>query len=368
MDRKTFFRLPEIVRASISRCQADFVYSGWDRQLHMTYRSGSDVKHKHKLRLATSLVLVGCELASLAGCRYWEQSREVIAIPLFATENIASCEHVGLDEALAHTDLRLHWNGPSDGDVQRQIDMLDRAIQRNVYGIIFEPRSLYAANSVIREAAAHRIPVVIMLHPVSLEAQSHISFVLEDVDEGANLAAERVALLTRGEGDVLLVGLDSLTPGGEDRFDALEHSLHAIVPKVVIKERIAGPPTISFFMPLIRRALQQKPEVRAIVALDSHAAFAAAAVVHNLGAQNTIGIIAFDQNTEVLASLRRGIVDSVIVQNMREMGHEAIKNILADRSGSNPAGRTFVKPVLVTRENIDTDEVQRLLQMNPESP
>jgi ribose transport system substrate-binding protein len=313
-----------------------------------------------------------CWLELLPGCRYWERSREITAIPLFATENIASCEHVGLDEALidtnSGTNLWLHWNGPSDGDVQRQIDLLDGAIQRNVYGIVFEPRSLYAANSVVQDAATHGIPVVIILHPVSLETQPHVSFVLEDVAEGARLAAERLALVTRGEGEVLLVGLDSLTPGGEERFDALERSLHAMAPKVVIKERIAGPPAISFFMPMVSQALQQHPEIRAIVALDSHAAYAAAAVVRDLRAQNRTGIIAFDQNAEVLAALRDGIVDSVIVQNMREMGHLAIRNILADRSGKDSTERTLVKPVLVTRYNIDSNEVQQLLQMNLENP
>jgi ribose transport system substrate-binding protein len=326
------------------------------------------VKRTSVIWAATCAALAACGFELLVGCRYWKQNREVTAIPLFATENIASCEHVGLDEALTRTNFRLHWNGPSDGDVQRQIDLLAGAVQQNDYGIIFEPRSLYAANSVVQEAAAHGIPIVIMLHPVSMETRPHVSFVLEDVAEGARLAAERVALLTRGEGDVLLVGLDSLTPGGEDRFDALEHSLHAVAPKVMVKTRIAGPPTISFFIPMIRQALQQRPEIHAIVALDSHPAYAAAAVVHELGVQNRIGIVAFDQNTEVLAALRRGIVDSVIVQNMREMGHLAIRNILTDRSGGSPPERTLVKPVLVTRENIDTNEVQELLQMNLENP
>jgi ABC-type sugar transport system substrate-binding protein len=332
----------------------------------MTLLTVSGVERTYSFRTATCAILAACGLNLLSGCHYLEQSKEITAIPLFATENIASCEHVGLDEALANTSFRLHWNGPSDGDVQRLIDLLDGAVQRNDYGIIFEPRSLYAANSVVQEAATHSIPIVIMLHPVSLETGPHVSFVLEDVAEGARLAAQRVALLTRGEGEVLLVGLDSLTPGGEDRFDALERSLHATVPSVVIKGRIAGPPTISFFTPLIRQALEQQPEVRVIVALDSHAAYAAAAVVHDLGAQTRIGIVAFDQNTEVLASLRRGIVDSVIVQNMREMGHVAIRNILTDRSGGRPPEKTFVKPVLVTRDDIDADGVQHLLQMNLE--
>jgi ABC-type sugar transport system substrate-binding protein len=208
-----------------------------------------------------------------------------------------------------------------------------------------------------------------MLHPVPLEPRPHISFVLEDIAEGARLAAERIAAITHGQGAVLLVGLDSLTPGGVDRFDAVESSLRKLAPGVVVfKARIAGPPTISFFVPLIRQTLQQQPGLSAIVALDSHAGYAAAEVVHELGAQRRVGIVDFDQNAEVLASLRRGAVDSVIVQNMREMGHLAIRNILADRSGKFVPLLTYVKPVLVTQENIDNDDVQQLLLMNWDKP
>jgi ribose transport system substrate-binding protein len=332
----------------------------------MTFDAGASTKGKTAVNKCASLIL--CPLLLLVCCRSWTRTDEIGAIPLFATESIASCEHVGMDEALASTMLRLHWNGPSDGDVQRQIDLLENAVKANAYGITFEPRSIYAANAVIDDAAEHRIPIVVMLHPVPMGSRPHISFVSEDVSEGVRLAGQRLMQITRGEGAILLVGLDSLTPGGEDRFDAMERALHELTPKLAIRERIAGPPAISFFSPLIRQALQQHPNVRAIVALDSHAGYAAAFVVHEMGAQDRIKIVAFDQNTEVLASLRRGGVDSVIVQNMREMGHLAIRNILADRSGKFVPVRTYVKPVLVTRENIDSNDVQQLLLMNWDKP
>ncbi len=335
----------------------------------MTLGSDFGTNGWHFIRTTTGAVLLLLALQSLTGCRLWRASNEITAIPLFATEDLATCEHVGMEEALTGTGLRLHWNGPSDGDVQRQIDLLNDAVKGESYGITFEPRSLYAANSVIEEAAARGIPVVITLHPVPLESRPHISFVLEDIAEGARLAAERIAVVTHGQGAVLLVGLDSLTPGGVDRFDAVERSLQKLAPGVVVfKARIAGPPTISFFVPLIRQTLQQQPGLSAIVALDNHTGYAAAEVVHEMGAQRRVGIVAFDQNAEVLASLRRGGVDSVIVQNMREMGHLAIRNIIDDRSGKFVPLLTYVKPVLVTQKNIDDDDVQQLLLRNRDKP
>src|SRR5580698_10370446 len=71
----------------------------------------------------------------LGGCNTTSRGHEIVTIPLFSTENLASCEHVGMDEAVAGTDLHLAWNGPSDGDAQRQIDLFNDAVGRHVYGI-----------------------------------------------------------------------------------------------------------------------------------------------------------------------------------------------------------------------------------------
>ena len=273
-----------------------------------------------------------------------------------------------MDEAISGTDLHLAWNGPSDGDAQRQIDLFNDAIGKQVYGIAINPRSLYAANGVIHNAVTQKIPVVVLLHPLPLGPEDHLSFVLEDVQMSANLVARRLQQILPEHSDVLLVGLDSLNAGGEDRFDALEESMQQIDPTARIVGRIAGPPGIETFQSAITNALARQPGIRAIIALDSHASYAAASVIHDSNAQDKIRVLAFDQNTEVLASLRQGGVDSVLVQDMREMGHIAISNIVHDRHHQPVAPITYVKPLLVTRDNIDTEAVQRILLMNWNQP
>jgi ribose transport system substrate-binding protein len=302
--------------------------------------------------------------AALGGCRTGTGRNEIAVIPLFATENLASCEHVGMDEAIAHTNLHLHFNGPSDGDAQRQIDLLNEAIARRDLGIVIDPRSLHAANGAIHEALGRDVPIVVLLHRLPLAPQVHLSFVVEDVGQSAQLAAERLHEVLPGKSEVLLVGLDSLSPGGEDRFDAVEDALAQTAPDLRVVKRIVGPPLIGYFRAAIQQALVLKPGLRGIIALDSHAGYAAAAVVHELHAEQRIHILAFDQNTEVLASLRQGGVDAVVAQDMRQIGKLAIANIVKDRKGESVPNITYIKPMLVTRENIDTEDVQRILQMN----
>ena len=314
--------------------------------------------------LLRSILFAGPAVSMLTGCHAGSGKREVVAIPLFSTESVSSCEHVGMDEAIEGTDLHLAWNGPSDGDTQRQIDLFNDAIKRHAYGITFNPRSLYAANGVIRDALAEKTPVVVLLHRLPLAPAKHLSFVVEDTDAAANMVATRLQQILPAHSGVLLVGLDSLSAGGEDRFTAVESAIRQMAPQVSIAGRITAPPTISAFESSIRDALAHKEDIRAIVALDSHAGYAAAAVLHNADTPQAIRVISFDQNMEVLASLRQGEVDSVVVQNMREIGHIAIANMIHDRAGEPVAPVTYVKPMLVTRDNIDSEAVQNILVMN----
>jgi ABC-type sugar transport system substrate-binding protein len=191
-----------------------------------------------KIRLRHFCLCISSSLLLFGGCSSNSAKHEIVVIPLFSTENLASCEHVGMDEAISGTNLHLAWNGPSDGDAQRQIDLFNDAIGRQVYGIAINPRSLYAANGVIHNAVTQKIPVVVLLHPLPLGPEDHLSFVLEDVQISASLVAKRLQHILPERSDVLLVGLDSLNAGGEDRFDALEKSMQQINPTARIVEAI----------------------------------------------------------------------------------------------------------------------------------
>jgi ribose transport system substrate-binding protein len=292
----------------------------------------------------------------------------ITAIPLFAIANPSSCEHVGMEEALSKTGLRLNWNGPSDGDAQRQIDLLDAAVKEKSYGIAIDPRSLYAANGVIRDAISHDIPVVVMLHPLPIAPRAHLSFVVEDVHEGAALIVKRLVQSIGGNGDIILIGLDSLTPGGEDRFEAVEDALREFAPDLRIVKRISGPPEVSYFSLAIEQALEDNPHVRAVLALDGHSANASASAVYRMHAEGRVTIEAFDQVWEALTALRHGTVDAVLAPDLRQIGRIAIQNLLTDHLHKPVPSYTYVEPILITRENIDDEKVQQALLMNWDHP
>jgi len=75
-----------------------------------------------------------------------------------------------------------------------------------------------------------------------------------------------------------------------------------------------------------------------------------------------IRIIGFDP--ESLTSLDNPNLDSLVVENTRKMGAEAVRLIIAKLHGQGGPAVTQFEPVLVTRENVNSAEVRELTSMD----
>jgi ribose transport system substrate-binding protein len=83
--------------------------------------------------------------------------------------------------------------------------------------------------------------------------------------------------------------------------------------------------------------------------------------VRSSGKSGRIRVIGCDQTLDLLFLLRQGLIDSLVVQDTRTMGYLAIGQIAAQQHGDSVPLKTLVQPSLVTRENVDDDGIQRIL-------
>ena len=108
--------------------------------------------------------------------------------------------------------------------------------------------------------------------------------------------------------------------------------------------------------------LAKNPQIDAILALNSSATRGAFIALENSHQLGRIKLVACEQ--ELIPPLVTGEIDSIIVENTYEMGYRAIQLIAAQRRGEKVPAEIKLSPKLVTRENLNTPEVQRMLTMN----
>ena len=75
-----------------------------------------------------------------------------------------------------------------------------------------------------------------------------------------------------------------------------------------------------------------------------------------------IKLIGFDTSPSLLDAIKKGEVQAVVAQNPKKMAHEGIKLVLEKIKGQDVPPLVDSGAVLVTKENLDTPEIQALLK------
>ncbi len=147
--------------------------------------------------LLTVLYAVGCGMHSQVRIAFIPQ-----------TEGTMTWEaaHVGAEIAAERTGAYVYWNAPTrEDDVEAQIALIDRVVNDGYQGLVLAPDQALALISPVRRALAHRISTVIIASPLPIPAGGDLSYILNDDQEGGQMAAKRVGELLRGHGTVAIL-------------------------------------------------------------------------------------------------------------------------------------------------------------------
>jgi ribose transport system substrate-binding protein len=345
--------------------------SNWPKRTIPVFLSAQILGSARPLSCVKSLPMwVGRLLAAASlclfasGCHQGRSHDAITVIPRITSEALWVAEHGGVAEAAGER-WRVYWNGPSDeGDVEQQIALAERAINQGTLGLVLSPNSPFALNTVIQRALSRKIPVVIVGAAIPMPAGKGLSFIVNDVQKTGQLAAERMSDLLGGKGEVLVLGVDPMSPGNEERAQAFEQSLRGIAPQIHIAQRLLGFQSFGQAELATERAVRAHQNISGIFAVSITATRGAIAALRTTHSTDRIRIVGCDQALDLLFGLREGLLDSLVVQDMRTMGSKAVEQVIAERRGEAVPATIYIEPTLVTRDNIDRDRVQQLLRMD----
>ena len=312
--------------------------------------------------------VAGSSALVLSGCQRTKGPQAICAIPQLASQELYLTERAGMEEAAATGNIRVDWQGPSDSDPQRQIDIIDSATVARRYGIAINPVGSNTTDSAIMAALAGGIPVTVLRDPIGLQPQPHLSFLLEDYAAGAELICQRLKQLFASGGEVAILGVDPYSASSLARLNATETALRADCPRIHVVDRAVAPYSSGLVQIAAEKELDQYPHLLAFIALNNRAGLGATVAIATKAPAHQVRVLAFDQSLPLLLRLRRGQVDSIVVQNMRLMGRLAVANIEADHLGHPYEHLRRLEPMLVTAANIDDQKTQEALLLNWERP
>ncbi len=284
----------------------------------------------------------------------------IAIIPRTTGMSLWEPEHASAQLAARRRGFTIYWNAPTrEDDVQAQIDLVDRIIRNRYDGLILSPDQNLALMSVVKRALAHDIPTVILASRLPLQAGGKLFYVLNDDQEMGKMAAERMGAILAGKGTVAIVGINPAVAGIPERADAFDRALSLSFPQIRVVERRTGSFNVPYEQQTTAEVLTSHPDLSAIFAVSADAtrgAYSALAEMHKTRAVKLVGC---DQ--DLLMPLITGEMDSVFAENTLEMGRLAVEFVADSRQGQPVPAITRLKPILVTRDNLKTPEIRRIL-------
>jgi ribose transport system substrate-binding protein len=257
----------------------------------------------------------------------------------------------------------IYSNAPArQEDVEDQVALINKELDRSgMEGLILAPDHSVALISPVQRAREQGIPVVVLSTALEIPPGNKLSYVLNDDAWGGQLAADRLGKVLGGKGTVALLGIDIGNLGSQERQNSFETSLDRAYPGIKIVTKRFGSSNQPHEQEVAAEVLARFPQLSAILSLNSTAtrgAYFALSESHKAGIVKLIG---FDQDTD---SIRNENIDSIVVQDTYRMGYIAGDTILAQLQGKPVRTLVKLKPVLITRDNLNSPEIQEFLRHN----
>jgi ribose transport system substrate-binding protein len=315
---------------------------------------------------ATSIAAWSAFLAlAVAGC-FRAHSHTIAVVPQTTAQEIWEGEHAGVAKALLGTQWKERWNGPSsETEVDRQIALVQQAIRQHDGGLILAPDHPVALTTAVRMAAESGMPVVVIDATLNLPPSLDVDYLLNDEQQTGELAADRIGTILDGHGTVAMLGETSALMGTVARAEAFRQRMASRYPGITVLDPLPGRFRTNLAEQDTEELLVRHPELNAIFTLTVGAT---RGVYRGLKLKQRIPqirLVACDQDLDLLYYLRRGEIDSLVAENTFAMGYLATRLITEHGGGERHVGRLMrFAPRMVTRENVDTPEIQGILNMD----
>lgn len=265
----------------------------------------------------------------------------------------------GADAAGAEFDAEILWNGPpKETEIAEQIDILQDMLSRGVDGIVMAACDENALVETIDKAMDAGVPVVTI--DSGVKSDRPVSFIATNNIAGAKAAADALAGLI---GDSGKVGLIPFVPGAatsEQREAGFKEGIaeHSDIELAAV---IHCHSDVAKAMAATEDMISAHPDLKGIFAANEAACIGAMNALATAGKTGEVKLVAFDASPEQVEAMKSGAVQALIVQNPYRMGYEGVQNVIAAIEGQPVPKEIDTGVIVVTPENLDSPEVQKLI-------
>ncbi|MGU3575118.1 substrate-binding domain-containing protein [Brucellaceae bacterium C25G] len=253
------------------------------------------------------------------------------------------------------TKIVIDYQAPAQADLVEQNTLLERAIATNPDGIAIDAIDVNASMSIIDEARARNIPIVLF---VSTAPQgSQLTYISNDFYEQGRIAGEELLKRIDNKGKVAILHGVPTNSAHADRFKAL-NDVFAKHPEVQIVDTGFDYDDVQKAQTEASRILAAHPDLTAIAVVDAAGPVGVGLALREANRVGEVKFVGIDDVPQLQELMRDGVLDLSIATRPRMIGEWSTVALLLQNLGvQTPSwidtGIGYMTPDMVKDGNID---------------
>jgi len=261
----------------------------------------------------------------------------------------------GAEQAGKDFDVNVTFEGPDgEGAVDRQLDMISTALSKHPSALGIAAIDSQATVPLLQQFKDAGIPVIAFDSGVASDIP--ITSASTDNLASAALAADKMAELIGGEGEIAIVSFDQTSQTGIERRDGFVAQIKAKYPKITIVDIEYGGGDHLQSAEITKAILQAHPNLKGIFGTNEGAAIGVA--IGKKEAKSNIVVVGYDSGADQIAAIKDGTIAGSITQNPVGIGYETVKAAVAAIKGEKVPAHIDTGFYWYDKTNLDDPKIR----------
>jgi ribose transport system substrate-binding protein len=265
----------------------------------------------------------------------------------------------GAEQAAEEFGVRITFEGPeTEAMVDKQMDMLQAAIDKNPAAICFAAVDSKAAIPLLEQAQEKGIPIIGF--DSGVDSDIPLATAATDNVAAAALAADKMAELIGGAGEVAIIAHDNTSRTGIDRVKGFTDRMTSEYPDITIVDTQYGGGDHLKSTDLAKAIIQANPDLKGFFGANEGSIIGVLNAAKELGREDLV-IIGYDSGQQQIEAIRSGLEAGAITQNPIGIGYECVKAAYMAYMGEDLEKEIDTGFMWFDASNIDDPEIQAVL-------
>jgi ribose transport system substrate-binding protein len=266
----------------------------------------------------------------------------------------------GAEKASADFKVKITFEGPeSETQVDKQIEMLQAALDKKPSAICFAALDSKAAIPLLERAKAANIPVIGF--DSGVDSDIPVTTAATDNLAAAGEAADKMAGLIGDSGEVALVVHDQTSRTGIDRRDGFLNRMKEKHPNITIVDVQYGGGDQLKSTDLTKAIIQAHPNLKGIFGANEGSIIGVLNGVKETNNEGKIVVIGYDSGQQQIDAIKAGTEAGAITQDPIGIGYKCVEAAVKALKGEQLPKTIDTGFHWYDKSNIDSPEIAALL-------